>query len=607
MRFLFTVVVLILICIPVSSQNNFAEIEREVDIWFQSVVPMSAIETKVPKSIDFSNYSINGIVAKGVLREGTTVKFYNTKSLVPELLLEGRVSYNAGRLVIKGIRHLATSNGTNKIYGTFYVYNMDDFTMSLKPKKAGDLRIKNSLAYYYVKGFYHDRPFIIRMRYGNNTVYLGRKNGGNSFNFLSARVPNVTINEDNSIDIYQILLRAKEDVTMCWDNGTTFKGVIKTTPIRDSIIAFSPLEGQKTNVNMGQYKAHVSREKGNIIVSQDYDTGNKLLSNETWFVKDDGSISEDDFWNFKKILEHCYLAKWKFRNGNYFEGSIKYVVTLNEDSISATISATATKGVFKYPNGDRFEGDVSSKSVGPFFVDGTTYFSDGSRANGNWLEKFKLSNEQWQEVYSCASPSKARELAQKLMQRNNFPEYEYSGILTYFDPSTEEQKLCGSYVVYDKAKKQYICKYTDSEKTRLVFAVDSKGCRKWEIVYKDGKPAYINEFSWYSNGVIESIKSYSYTTRKIYLSCHFYSDGKLRSAYQYGRGNNGENTLRKSKESHPTYGGYTCKLYDLNGYYERSIEWGIGEGESLFGGRYNQKMAPDHLVLGELKPVAIFE
>lgn len=587
------------ICLSVSSQNNFADIEKEVDSWLQSVNPAYVINTKGYKSIDFTNhnYSIYGNVVKGALCEGTTAKFYDTHSLEPKLLLEGRVSYNAGRLVIEGIRYLATSKGTNAIYGTFYVCNMDDFTINLKPKKADVLRIKNSEV-EYLKGLYRDRNFIVRMK-DNNTVFLDRKKEGDSFTYLSANVPNVIINDDGSFDIYQILLQVKDGVTMHWDNGLVFKGKVKTKPIEDDIIAFLSLEGQKT---LGQYMSSVTLKDGNIVFIQNYDSDNKLLSNESWYVKDNGSISEEDYWNLEKILGHCYLAKWRYRNENYFEGTIKYDIVLNEDSVVTSISTTATKGVFKYPNGDRFEGDVSSTTVGPFFVDGTTFFSDGTRENGNWLGKFKLTDPQWQKVYMCSSPSEARKVAQELVYRNNYPEYDSDGI-TYFDPIYETQNtLYKGLMIYDKAKNRFICKNDDS-KTILEFAVDKKGYRKWEIVYKNNKPKFINEFTWYSNGVVESIKTYSYDTKKIELSCNFFSDGKLRSAYLYGRGNSGENVLRKSKESHPTYGGYTSKLYDLNGKYERATEWRIGECKSLFGGRYGEIMAPEHLKIGELKPI----
>ena len=135
----------------------------------------------------------------------------------------------------------------------------------------------------------------------------------------------------------------------------------------------------------------------------------------------------------------------------------------------------------------------------------------------------------------------------------------------------------------------------------MEFAVDDKGYRKWEKVFEKGTPTYINEFTWYSNGVVKSIKSYTYDTKQIYLACNFFSDGKLRSAYQYSIGNNGKNILRKSKESHPTLGGYTCKLYDLDGNYERSIDWDIGFGWSLFGGFHQQKMAPDPLEFDKLE------
>ena len=116
----FLSVFLICICLSVYSQNEFADIQAEVNSWDSSIEYASVITNKTPKSIDFTthHYSISGIIAKGILCEGTTVKFYDTASLVPYLLLEGRVSYQAGRLVVFGTRHIKTLTGTNKIHGT---------------------------------------------------------------------------------------------------------------------------------------------------------------------------------------------------------------------------------------------------------------------------------------------------------------------------------------------------------------------------------------------------------------------------------------------------------------------------------------------------------
>lgn len=591
---------LICTCLSAYSKDYFVYIKDEVNTWLKSA--MYSGNNKVPKSIDFTTqkYSINGIMTKGRLCEGTIAKFYDTTSLVPYLLLEGKVAYHADRLVIEGIRYTKTETDTCKLYGTFYVFNMDDFTINYKPKKAGDLRIKRDTL-KYLEGTYQERPVIVRMNV-INFVYVGAKNGWDGYSFLSAVIPNITLNEDDSFDSYKLLLQAEGDVTIRWENGTVFRGKVKPTPKENGLIVFYPLDGEKTGMNMGPQKITVSHENGDVVYTQYYGEDNKLVSKESFFVKDNGDISESDYWNLEKILEHCYHAKRTYTNGNYFEGVIKSVISQNTDSITSTISTTATNGVFKYPNGDRFEGDVSSKSVGSFFIDGTTFFADGGKIKGNWLKDFKLKNNQWKKVYECENPSSARALAHRFMYSNNYPEYEYAEGLEYFDPSSEKSKSTYGCIIHDKAKNRYICKYRDSKVTTLVFAIDNKGYRKWEIVYNDGKPTYINEYAWYSNGVVESIKSYLYNTKNIYLSCYFFSDGKLRSAYLFGRGNTGQNIMRKSKESHPTFGDYTCKLYDLNGNYERSIDWKIGIGESLFGGEYVQKMAPAHLIFSELKP-----
>ena len=403
-------VFLICICLSVYSQNEFADIQAEVNRWDSSIEYASAITNKTPKSIDFTahHYSISGIIAKGILCEGTTVKFYDTASLVPYLLLEGSVSYQTGRLVVVGIRYIKTLTGTNKIHGTFYVYNMDDFTMNYKPKKAGALRIKSSEA-SYLEGFYLECPVIVRMN-EKSSVYVDGKTGGRGYSFLSAIIPSITLNDDDSFDIYQLLLQAKDDVTMCWENGAVFEGSVNPTIREDSAIVFQTVYGRRTGMTSGPKKITVSRENGNIIYTQEDNDDNKLLSKETMYVRDDGTLSEMDYWNIRKIYEKCHLAQWTYRNGNYFEGSVKSTVTADG------ISSTATRGMFKYPNGDWFEGDVSSKTNGPFFIDGTTYFVDGTTSKGNWLDKFRLSNSQWEKVYKCENPSDAIDLARKLMK-----------------------------------------------------------------------------------------------------------------------------------------------------------------------------------------------
>ena len=257
---------------------------------------------KAPISIDFATqkYSIDGIMTKGRLCEGTIAKFYDTSSLIPNLLLEGKVTYQAGRLIVKGIRYVKTETAEYKSYGTFYVFNIDDFTMNYKPKKAGRLRIERG-ELTYLEGLYEERPVIIKMK-GVNSVYVGPTPGGKGYSFLSAVVPDITLNEDSSFDIYQILLSIENDVIMRWENGIVFKGKVKPTSIGNGLLGFYRLDGQHTRMNNSKITT-VSHENGNIIYTDYCGEDDQLISMESYLVKDDGNVSEADYWNLEKILE----------------------------------------------------------------------------------------------------------------------------------------------------------------------------------------------------------------------------------------------------------------------------------------------------------------
>ena len=89
----------------------------------------------------------------------------------------------------------------------------------------------------------------------------------------------------------------------------------------------------------------------------------------------------------------------------------------------------------------------------------------------------------------------------------------------------------------------------------------------------------------------------------IYLSINFFSDGSFKNAYQYEKGNDGETILRKSKESHPTYGGFITKQYDLDGNYEKTIKWNIGVYDDIIWGSTIVDLSPKVLDLSTIKRI----
>ncbi len=103
--------------------------ETDVRSWSNEHKETFVLNSKSPKTIEFptQRYSIEGVISKGVLCEEAIAKFYEISSLTPNLLLEGKVKYNASRLIIDSIKYENTPAETNKIFGSFYVYNIDEF------------------------------------------------------------------------------------------------------------------------------------------------------------------------------------------------------------------------------------------------------------------------------------------------------------------------------------------------------------------------------------------------------------------------------------------------------------------------------------------------
>lgn len=65
------------------SQTSFDSVEADVRSWCNEHEATYVLNSKSPKTIEFpsQHYSIEGVISKGVLCEGTTAKFYETHPL----------------------------------------------------------------------------------------------------------------------------------------------------------------------------------------------------------------------------------------------------------------------------------------------------------------------------------------------------------------------------------------------------------------------------------------------------------------------------------------------------------------------------------------------
>lgn len=589
--------------------------QRAASGWYYLVKSKCNLDETKNKEYEYSTqkYSIVGTVSKKKLVENYIAKFYDT-SVGDNLILEGKVFYDSGRLMIQGVRYAYSDPGPIKTYGIFSVSNMDDKSLCLKTKSAGKLII-NCESLEYIDGYYLNCPVVFR---GQTApfIFVDGKTGQRDYSFFSAPVNNWKEQDLDAIDMTQLLLNTEDRATIKWDDGRTFTGRVKPQLGEDNVsVSFNLLEGEKTGMPSGPRRITVTKTQSGFIYCQEDNPENNTILKEEIFV----SSTPSKYWDAIEFYENCEKVKWTYRNGNIFEGSVENLITKDENGKITSFASKALTGLFTYPNGDWFEGNISSSSVGPFYIDGTTHFKDGTTINGNWLSDIKITKEQWSKVYNCQSPSEAITTAKKLMHSNTYKDYvgihhgQYESIfdfVQYFNPYRED--ICNYHpdiISYNTKTGQYLCKTVkdETESTAVEVIVDKNNNHIKEVLHLNNDllidREYVNILTWYSNGNIESIKSYLGDTGKIFLVCNFFSDGVLRSAYQYRIGNDGEIKLWKSKEAHPTFGGYTSKLYDLNGKYERTISWEIGTeivGGILSEARY-ASIAPQPLNMNNFK------
>lgn len=93
---------------------------------------------------------------------------------------------------------------------------------------------------------------------------------------------------------------------------------------------------------------------------------------------------------------------------------------------------------------------------------------------------------------------------------------------------------------------------------------------------KNGNPEYKVSYFWYLNDKLSKYTVYSYQKKHNIFLVNFYTDGKLKSAYNYCCGNGGKWITRMSKIADPSNDYYSIRQYDFDGNYERDTNWTIG-------------------------------
>ena len=100
--------------------------------------------------------------------------------------------------------------------------------------------------------------------------------------------------------------------------------------------------------------------------------------------------------DLSKLLVMAEKVDIQYSNGDSFNGRF----TVDNGIIMPQM------GEYRYKNGDVFIGNVAGDKYCNTYIDGTTIFwKNGEKKNGNWLEPYKLTSTQLNEIAQLATPS----------------------------------------------------------------------------------------------------------------------------------------------------------------------------------------------------------
>lgn len=590
--------------------NSFADYQKLIEEQFGSLIADAQVGNPKDKVISFKDqgYLIKGFFSKGLPVSGSYLSIFNgiTES---DLRLRGIVYIDAvGACTVRGVRF---NEDGSRTYGEFSVSNHFGF-LSAKPKAANALKIEDKSILYHTGEYnicdvYNTCDVIVALGDETSTIAVDGESSGGPFDYLEVPVSNEAIFQIGYVNIVNLLLTAERDVRMVKNNGSVFCGHVRPFVSNQGTITFEQKDGNVTYSSGPITKLSVFSIDGYKARMTEYDTSKSPIAAETFYIHPE-DVSEstweiDKSWDLLPYLSKCVKVRRLYANGCSFDGKAD-ITNINETkpghlsydmnmvtgtygfadgaSFSGTfVNGQVGKGVYFWSNGDSFEGDLTDGFFYGVPVNGKTVFRDGTTEEGNWLAGYNLSANSFNRVTSRRFPSAIRDAAEKAVRSEKFDDYMSSNTIyvSFFNPFKEyADDMAARYMSYDKKEcTYYFSCYED--KIQLSFQLNENNKHISEAFYDDGVLLYITYLTWYSNGEIESIRVYDQKRKELYLSCNFFSDGTLRSAYKYGPGNGGKNILLRSKEAHPTYGGYTVKQYDLDGNYERTTKWEIGEND----------------------------
>jgi hypothetical protein len=143
-------------------------------------------------------------------------------------------------------------------------------------------------------------------------------------------------------------------------------------------------------------KIHRRRQPdGTYYVKVEYSAGSGIKTVEVW-TPELLTVHDGD----RRFAENFPQSRVVYKNGDTFVGAV---------DLDRNGRFTPGRGTFTYATGETFTGSyrpIELTAAGLQIPEGETVFSDGTRAEGNWLSKYNFTSAEWKELYeSCSTHS----------------------------------------------------------------------------------------------------------------------------------------------------------------------------------------------------------
>ena len=375
----------------------------------------ASIETPLPKGakakvVDFKDYSISGYFLKKKPLENKMIEISNADG---NTILYGIYKVIDGKSAVHGRYDYESGDRKSSVYGTFYVSNGAG-ELIMKPRKASELSVTNGKVEIW--SGYYQRCHAELIWISNMFPRLFIRDGNKAWYYrsFSAEVTQAVALDQNykNVDIEDLLLSDTLRVEIEWHDNTKFSGHAFGKRDNNDHVCFTLLDGEKTDKagqkNIVSWYSHWRKSAKCTFTAVSPE--NLKIREKSYYLPDtmkniclDSLFNEQYYWGKSPEIAVTYS------NGDKYVGSFKME---NGEVVNST-------GMYTYAGGDMFVGDLSGEYFASVPINGKMLFKDGKEEEGNWLDDYELTEEQY--AFICKeyrAPSYIRNIALSFYNRN---------------------------------------------------------------------------------------------------------------------------------------------------------------------------------------------